>query len=289
MRVKPLIKYIGNKHRSAPFIISSFPADYKTYYEPFAGSLAVLGHLQPKRSVVCDIQAPLIDMWKLVQSQPHALVESYTENWQAYSKDKLAAYEATKARYNSNPNPHDFLFIARTCYGGVMRFRKKDGYISTPLGPHDAIRPEEFAARVKVWNQIVKNTEFVCGDFAAVVGRAGSGDILYCDPPYVDSQKILYGAQDFSLSRLYDSLADAKERGAFVALSIDGTKKSGLKTVAVHPPIDLFEAESYVCQGGSMLKRFWRDGMDVLDEGVKDRLLLSSPSDVPQEELDAVA
>lgn len=288
MRVKPLIKYIGNKHRSAPFILSSFPRDYKIYYEPFAGSLAVLGHLRPQRSVACDMQAPLIDMWRLVKAKPRDLVDSYTENWNAYRQDKLGAYEATKARYNANPNPHDFLFIARTCYGGIMRFRK-DGYLSTPLGPHDAIRPEEFAARIAVWHQIVKNTEFVCGDFATVVDRAGADDIVYCDPPYADSQKILYGAQSFSLDRLYASLADAKDRGAFVALSIDGTKKSGLKTVSITPPVDLFEAESYICQGGSMLKRFWRDGMDVNDEVVKDRLLLSNPSVVPQAELFAVA
>lgn len=281
MKVKPLIKYIGNKHRSAGFILSSFPQDYGTYYEPFAGSLAILGHLRPKHSVVSDVIEPLIDMWKLVKTKPRELADSYRENWEVYVKDRRGAYEAIKARFNQSPNPHDFLFVSRTCYGGVMRFRR-DGYLSTPIGPHDAISPQEFSNRLDVWHQVVKNTEFVHGDFSKIVSQAKSTDIVYCDPPYLDSQKILYGAQDFTLARLYQELLAAKNRGAFVALSIDGTKKSGEKNISIIPPEGLFEAEHYVALGGSMLKRFWRDGMDVLDEHVKDRLLLSDANTIQQ-------
>jgi DNA adenine methylase len=264
--IKPLIKYVGNKHRSASAIIAAFPTTYRTYFEPFAGSLAVLGHLRPQHSVVADIQRPLIDMWRLVQSRPSALVASYRSNWERYRRDKLGTYEAVKASYNASPNPHDFLFISRTCYGGVMRFRKKDGGISTP---------ESFAARIELWHRVVQRTEFVHGDFATIVGQSGSADIVYCDPPYTDSQRILYGAQDFTLTRLFSELQRAKDRGAFVALSIDGVKKSGLKIIPNDAPTGLFEVECHVSLGGSMLKRFWRDGLDVQDERVKDRLLIS--------------
>ena len=56
----------------------------------------------------------------------------------------------------------------------------------------------------------------------------------------------------------------------------DGIKKSGDRVISVLPPDELFEVESYLNLGGSMLKRFWRGGSDVIDEHVKDRLLLSS-------------
>ncbi|MEP7291639.1 MAG: DNA adenine methylase, partial [Chloroflexota bacterium] len=53
--VKPLttqfLKWIGNKQRFAPTIISYFPSKYGTYYEPFLGSGAVLGTLAPSSSV----------------------------------------------------------------------------------------------------------------------------------------------------------------------------------------------------------------------------------------------
>ncbi len=280
-RLPQLIKYIGNKTRFAEHICSHFPRDYHTYYEPFVGSGAVLGCLAPHRAVVCDVIKPLIDLWRLVQTRPKELIDSYTENYRKFQRNRLCAYEAIKARFNANPNPHDFLFISRTCYGGVIRFRR-DGYLSTPIGPHKPISPSTFRDRAVAWKNAVRNTEFVCGDYAQVLNCADDRDIAYCDPPYIDSQKIIYGAQDFTLSRLFDDLSAAKKRGAFVALSIDGIKKSGNRLIEILPPDGLFEQESFIALGGSMLKRFWRDGLTVADEHVKDRLLLSAESKVAQ-------
>jgi len=53
------------------------------------------------------------------------------------------------------------------------------------------------------------------------------GDLVYCDPPYSFSQAILYGAQNFSFEDLLNRIEGCKKRGVFVALSIDGSKKSG--------------------------------------------------------------
>lgn len=271
---QPLFKYIGNKYRSAARIVSTFPKKYKTYFEPFLGSGAVLGELRPRRAVVCDSCEPLIALWQLAKTDPQSLVDSYSLNWNAYCEDRQAAYDRAKDRFNAKPNAHDFLFISRACYGGVIRFRR-DGYLSTPLGPHKIIPPKAFARRVSEWQNIIKNTEFICGDFSEITQMAGADDIVYCDPPYVDTQKIIYGAQDFNIKRMYSDLLETKNRGAFVALSIDGVKRSGDKIISILPPTELFEVESYLSLGGSMLKRFWRGGGDVVDEHIKDRLLLS--------------
>ena len=273
-RLKPLIKYIGNKHKFAPLICAQFPAEWGTYFEPFLGSGAILGHLAPKRAVAADTLRPLIAFWRLVKERPRELVLSYADNHRAYLRDRHATYDTVKARFNAAPNPHDFLFISRSCYGGVIRFRR-DGYLSTPIGPHRPIAPAEFASRLESWSGAVRNTEFLCADYAAILGEAGRGDLVYCDPPYIDSQRIIYGAQDFSLPRLFDDLAAAKARGAFIALSIDGVKKSGARRIAIQPPRDLFQREGYIALGGSMLKRFWRDGGTVADEHVEDRLLIA--------------
>jgi hypothetical protein len=52
-------------------------------------------------------------------------------------------------------------------------------------------------------------------------------------------------------------------------------KKSGSRRIAIEPPPGLFQREGYIALGGSMLKRFWRDGATVADEHVLDRLLVS--------------
>ena len=35
------------------------------------------------------------------------------------------------------------------------------------------------------------------------MSKAQKGDLVYCDPPYSHTQSILYGAQSFSLERLF--------------------------------------------------------------------------------------
>ena len=70
-------------------------------------------------------------------------------------------------------------------------------------------------------------------------------------------------------------IAGCKERGVYVALSIDGTKQSGNYICDVPIPRGLFEREALVNCGRSMLKRFQMDGQTLEGHLVADRLLLT--------------
>ena len=105
--------------------------------------------------------------------------------------------------------------------------------------------------------------------------QAKAGDLVYCDPPYVCSQAILYRGQNFSLERLMRVISECKDRGVYVALSIDGKKKSGRVDCDVDISYDLFEREVFVDCGRSMLRRFQCAGESLEDEVVHDRLLLT--------------
>jgi len=61
----------------------------------------------------------------------------------------------------------------------------------------------------------------------------------------------------------------------YVALSIDGSKKSGADLCAIRPPSGLFERELRVNVGRSMLRRFQMEGQSLETELVQDRLLLT--------------
>lgn len=271
-----LLKWIGNKQRQADAIIEYFPKDFGTYYEPFLGSGGVLGVLAPKRAVASDVFAPLIEIWQLLREAPEVLKEHYAERHSLIAKHgKRDAYELVLRNYNAKPNGPDLLFLCRACYGGVVRFRKNDGYMSTPVGAHDPVPPESFAARVDLWHGRTAGTEFRRQDFADAMAATSEGDFVYCDPPYGDSQAILYGAQEFSIRRLFESIAACKERGVRVALSIDGTKYSGRKLCDVPVPPGLFAREEFVRVGRSMLKRFQMDGQSLAEHEVQDRLLLT--------------
>lgn len=278
--VKPfkmqLLKWIGNKQRFADEIIGYFPAKFGTYHEPFIGSGGVLGTLAPKAGRASDSFGPLIGIWQALKNRPSTLQEWYTERWEmARTLGKVEGYEKVKASYNAKPNPADFVFLTRACYGGVVRFRQADGYMSTPCGVHDPISPASFAKRVDEWHKRVRNTDFTHIEFEEAMEAARPGDVVYCDPPYSFSQAILYGAQRFSLESLFDVIEKCKHRGVYVALSIDGSKKSGDFICDIPIPKGLFEREVLVNVGRSMLKRFQMEGQTLEGEIVADRLLLT--------------
>ena len=178
--VKPfktqLLKWIGNKQRFAHEIVSYFPRQFGTYYEPFIGSGAVLATLVPDMAVGSDVFKPLAEIWKALKERPDELKRWYTERWeQTKTEPKEVVYEKVKASFNSGPNGPDLLYLCRTCYGGVVRFRKKDGFMSTPCGVHNPIPPASFTMRADEWFIRCKNTDFICSDFAEVMDTAKSG------------------------------------------------------------------------------------------------------------------
>lgn len=271
-----LLKWIGNKQRFAHEIVSYFPERFSRYFEPFLGSGAVLGTLAPREGIASDVFTPLIGIWQTLHRDPELLVQWYTERWERMNAgEKVEVFEQIKASYNAAPNAADLLFLCRSCYGGVVRFRQADGYMSTPCGIHKPMPPKKFAQRVEIWNDRTRGTTFLNLDYRDALKMARRGDLVYCDPPYSHSQAILYGAQSFSLEQLIESIAEAKSRGVYVALSIDGTKKTGDMICDLPIRAGVFQREALVNCGRSMLRRFQMEGQTLEGEVVHDRLLLT--------------
>jgi DNA adenine methylase len=272
-----LLKWVGNKQKFAGEITKYFPTDFNRFFEPFLGSGAIISTVSPKNGIGSDVFSPLMDIWNQLKADPKGLVEWYAQRRDRLEKggDKVALYEEVKASYNARPNGADFLYLSRTCYGGIIRFRKADGYMSTPCGAHTPMPVVSFEKRVKEWHQRVKDVEFLNIDYQQAFDMAQAGDFIYCDPPYTHSQSILYGAQDFSLLQLLKKIAEAKDRGVRIALSIDGNKRSGNFIYDLPIPAHLFEREIFITLGRSMLKRFQMEGQTLESEIVADRLLLT--------------
>jgi DNA adenine methylase len=179
-----LLKWIGNKQKQADSIIWHFPKTFGIYFEPFLGSGGVLGVLAPERAIAGDAFLPLIEIWRTLHEDRATLKRQYAERYALIATmGKTESYECVLASYNARPNGADLLFLCRACYGGVVRFRKADGYMSTPVGVHSPVSPESFSNRVNLWHARTKGTRFVHADFSETMALAGRGDLIYCDPP----------------------------------------------------------------------------------------------------------
>ena len=80
---------------------------------------------------------------------------------------------------------------------------------------------------------------------------------------------------NLELEDLFEEILRCKLKGVYVALSIDGTKKSGGMICDLPIPDDLFEEEIFVNVGRSMLRRFQMEGQTLESEVVSDGLLLT--------------
>lgn len=272
-----LLKWVGNKQKIATQIIKYFPKKYNVFYEPFLGSGAIMATLCPEKGIGSDIYSPLMDIWNMLKQDPQCLIDWYEERIDRIKcQDKVTVYNDILDSFNKNNNGADFIFLLRACYGGVIRFRKADGFMSTPCGVHTPIATETFCKRVYEWAERMANVEFRQCDYKTIFDQAREGDLIYCDPPYPISQNILYGAHDFKLTELFDCIDQAKNRGVFVALSIDGSKKANRYLENLEFPDDLFQRDISLSLGNSMLKRFQMEGLKIRSEkAIKDRLLLT--------------
>lgn len=147
--------------------------------------------------------------------------------------------------------------------------------MSTPRGPHSPINPDTFERRVFQWNELLEKASFSCESYLESMNKPQKGDVVYCDPPYTHSQGIIYGAQDFNIEKLWIKIAECKQRGAKVMLSINGTRDSQKKDISIIPPDGLFERKIYVDCGISMIDRLQSAGKTMKDKKVEDQLFLT--------------
>lgn len=233
--IPSLIKWTGSKRKQAP-LIAREAKSYNRYFEPFLGGGALLFLFAHDGAVASDIYKPLIELWKIVQDNPEAVISDYTEKWNAlnieYKELQLKhvknadglpkVFYDCRTRFNKTHNPLDLNFIMRTCVNGIVRFNGEGEFNNSFHLSRQGMKPEMFAKNVRVWNERIKGVNFECQSYEETLAQAKAGDFVYFDPPYADSHNRYI--KDLDLQNFFNELDKLNSKNIFWALSFDGSR-----------------------------------------------------------------
>ena len=251
MITKPFIKWSGSKRSQAEKIVSYFPEEIKTFYEPFLGGGAVLGYFKPKKAVASDINEPLIKIWQLLQKNPKKIADDYRKNWNTLQKIGHTFFYKVRDRFNSKKLPSDLLFLTRTCVNGLIRYNKSGEFNNSLHHTRRGINPDQFEKIIYQWAEITREYKFSSQDYWIATKSAKKGDFVYLDPPYFNTGTRYFGTIDYDKFLKY--LEDLNNRGIRFALSYDGSR--GDTSYVVKIPKNLYKKHIMLHSGNSAFNK----------------------------------
>lgn len=213
--VVPPIKSQGIKTKLLPFISQLVPASLSgRWVEPFMGTGVVGFNLAHGPVVMSDANPHIIRFYNAIKSgqvTPLCVREFLEVEGERLRASEGAYYYEVRDRFNADGASLDFLFLTRACFNGVMRFNQKGGF-NVPF----CKKPGRFSQAyvTKIVNQVEAVSQLICGghfdfraaNFQEIIEDARSGDLIYCDPPYIARHSDYFNSWDEKDER---ALADA--------------------------------------------------------------------------------
>lgn len=180
------LKWVGSKTRIMPTLKRHLPAG-RRLVEPFAGSCAVLMNTDYDEYLIGDVNPHLINFYQQVKDNPEGLIDAALPTF--LSENTESCYYEARAALNSGSlspltDAATFLFLNRHCYGGVCRYNQKGGF-NVPYGKYK--KPYFPGNEIRFLSRCLQRVTLICGDFSTTLAHVRAGDVVYCDPPYIEA------------------------------------------------------------------------------------------------------
>ena len=244
LRLPHPIPYQGSKRTLAPLIGRYVPAGVETWFEPFAGSAAMslwsAANLKPRRIVLGDSLAPMMQLWQAILAHPNETAARYAEVWTGQKAGDLHYFNRVRDRFNESQDPVDLLYLLCRCVKNAVRFNAKGRFTQSVDKRRLGMRPDKMRAAVEGASRLLSGrTEVRSGDWLDTLADAGPRDFAYMDPPYLGTSvgRDRRYAEWMTQERLVAGLRSMEARGIRFALSYDGS--CGAKVYGPPLPDDL--------------------------------------------------
>lgn len=224
----PFLKWVGGKRQLLEDILPRLPDRIRTYYEPFIGGGAVFFALASQdrfdRAVIADKNTALVETYRVVRDDVEGLIDALAEHVEhATDSDYFYAVRASEPE-TAVERAARLIFLNKTCFNGLYRVNRS-GRFNVPFGRYKNPRVLN-ATLLRTCSALLRGVEILESDFEDVARRAGRGDAIYFDPPYVPvsstSSFTAYAKHPFgpdAHDRLALAYASCVRRGAVALLS----------------------------------------------------------------------
>ena len=193
--MKPIVKWVGGKGSNLKYIRERLPKylkeyTYWTYYEPFAGGLAVLLELMPSSAIVNDINPELTNMYLQIKYNVSkvikflSILDKQHEEW-SEPKDY---YYLVRSMFNKELGSNTaeqaarFIYLNKHCFNGLYRVNSK-GEFNVPF--NGKLSGKSFDEdHLRNAAEVLTNTLVLNKDFEDAVSGAGMNDFVFFDSPY---------------------------------------------------------------------------------------------------------
>lgn len=216
----PILKWPGGKRWLSKTLVPIIRDELQgCYFEPFLGGGATFLALCPKEAVLSDANEQLINFYKCCVKNPKETVRAAMRR----GNTKTEYYEARQSKPTTETGRAGrFLYLNKTCWGGVYRLNKK-GEFNVPFGNSGrAICDKQSIYDAAL---VFGKAQLMCSDFGLAFDKCKKGDVVFADPPYTSLGQfngfVRYNEKLFSWAdqvRLSILAKKAKRKGTFVAV-----------------------------------------------------------------------
>lgn len=231
--MKTPVRWAGSKKALLPTLRQYWRSEHKRYVEPFCGSACLFFDLEPKKAVLSDINAELIEMYLALKHEPVRVLECLSK----LRSNKKNYYKLRSIDPHSLPRPElaaRFLFLNKLSFNGIYRTNRQ-GHFNVPYAKPKN-RTSFDIEGILALSSALQRASLRADDFEAVLDDARRGDFVYLDPPYaVSGRRVFaeYHAKTFStddIVRLRKSLTAMDGRGVHFVVSYADSQEGRLLT-----------------------------------------------------------
>lgn len=227
--MKPFLRWVGNKQQILPKIRNLVKQKEK-YVEPFLGGGSVFFDLVQKNSYsyIClnDINDKLITTYKIIKDRPYDLIDSIEEIKINYERKNFRTqkgiYLREREKFNKTKDPLEiaskFIFLNKTCYGGLYRTNSK-GEFNTSFLRRKLELDIDYDNILEV-SKCIQNVDFHSDDYKKCLKFIDKDTFVFLDPPYQNNFNDYYKGSytKENLKELVNFCNKVDKKGAYFVL-----------------------------------------------------------------------